>query len=1075
MNEREQFQANLRANLNQPVAPQNSLRSVAANEEESKSILGTIADFGKEVFVRPPQEFGEALASRYSQDVADARKSIDNLKAIDPKAYEELHSIVGERASFKQVAGAGVEAGLTGLSFIPGVGWAARGASAVAKGEKAFKASKYLRASIEGGFWSAGFFAADAAKEDKEVGEILKQAGVGFGVGAAVSPAFVGAAGLVGKSLSLTKAGFNRVGQLIPENNLWSKLAETEQGKFFGRFFKRTSKILENDFNAKNIVDGIKNADRDTQLGMARIMDVFEDDFTLIANKKDFKIAEQAYLLGRGKADKFLDGLGDITPTNLLPDEQVLPETFFEKTIKNGGATLSIDGQPVTSGYSISPFKNREAIIDATVSLDKQMVEVSNYVRNNISVLKQNPNYKLGSWMSDGKIYLDIVVIENDLKTAMKMASDASQKAIFDLSKFATINVRDSITRQGLERGIVTGMKGTKRLEEAFSLKGVPLRVKYAGFQEKINAFYADFYEMAVSRKFNIKSVDPITGKVSWKRPPKAEELTSQYRAHVGADVDRLKNKTDIFGNLNTYRHFTIQQMVDNSIEGLTKWKFKTFEQAEAFLDEWVKFVKKNGRGMGKENILVKGMVSSGQAKNPDEAIKLLDLYRRNLSKVKLGSYLENERLFDFPIYNPFPDETLLTYAADSFKRIELVNNFGYKFTGNRVVMPEIEKAIERVRKSFGRGSDDVKEFNKFLNIALERVEKGTPAEKASLWLRTLSIPKLTFAQIVNVGQAPLNTLLVTDANVMFKGLIRSFSHVGRKEAMLTGATLESTIHDAMRASSGFDFGSWWLKKTGFVFTEWWNRTVAANGFKMWTEKNFARLLKNQNDDFARITLQELGINVDRALQRGKLTDFELLKAMQIGVEKTQFKSRPIDLPYWASSPIGKVFWQFKNFSYQQTTLIKDELSKQIAQGDYRRTARMLLILSTVFPMTGEVLNDIRSLVNQSRRPTDALDRYLQNLAMSGAWGMLGDMMQSADYGSFEVASPTLSSISELGKHLLKGGKKALSGKSAEKDFENFIISALRAIGVGTPLANVMREKKPGKESTLETIQRLTQ
>ncbi len=486
---------------------------------------------------------------------------------------------------------------------------------------------------------------------------------------------------------------------------------------------------------------------------------------------------------------------------------------------------------------------------------------------------------------------------------------------------------------------------------------------------------------------------------------------------------------------------------------------FKNEAEAIRALDGYIEYVEKEGIGVSKQNGWIEYMIKSGQAETPSEANRIMRAVFQEKSLVKMGGSIEHARIVNNPFYNPFPDEVAPLYAMDSLTRFENIAQFGAQYKGETVKLPELTRAIDEIRETQGRKAAE--KFDKFLNVAMNRINTATDEAKFSYYLRMLQVPKLSFAQIINVGQSVLNPLLSTDARATFIGLRQAFTNQGVKRAMESGATIQSVFNEMVRATAaGGNFADKFLKVTGFIWTEKFNRTVAANAGIEWASRNFERLLKNPASAVYRTRISELGINVEKALARGKLTDNELLRAGQVLAEKTQFRSRPLDLPIWASSNAGKLFWQFKNFMYNQFIFVfRDNLIKEVKAGNYGRAARNLLLLGTIFPMTGEVLQDIRSLITQSRRPTGAFERYLSDISSVGAMALVSDLLDSARFDRTDefFMPPALSSIVQI------------MNKADQPD--ELLKELVKQTGVGVPITNVMRERRRGRASTLESIQ----
>jgi len=537
--------------------------------------------------------------------------------------------------------------------------------------------------------------------------------------------------------------------------------------------------------------------------------------------------------------------------------------------------------------------------------------------------------------------------------------------------------------------------------------------------------------------------------------PQQVAELNEMKKAGInyGRGVFKgLQKKIGLKPKDGRLRNWVVRRSVE---EG----DFKSAVEAEKALDGYIEFVEKEGLGVTKENGWVQYMIKSGQVETEAEAFKVMRQVFKDQSIVKLGGSLEHARIVNNPFYNPFPDEVVPLYAIDSITRMENIEQFGSKYTGESAKLPGLTKAIDNVRKADGRNASD--RFEKFLDVAMNRINNATDEAKFVYYARMLQIPKLSFAQIVNVGQSVLNPLLKTDMKSTFIGLQKAFTNEGVKTAMESGATVQSVFNEMVKATAaGGNFADKWLKVTGFIWTEKFNRTVAANVGVKWAERNFETLLKNPTKISNKIRLEELGINVEKALKRGSLTGNEKLRAAQIMAEKTQFRSRPMDLPIWASSNTGKLFWQFKNFMYNQFLFVfKDNLANEIKNKQYGRAARNILILGTVFPMAGEVLQDVRSLVTQTRRPTKFLDRYLSDIASVGSMALVSDLVDAVRFDSTDqfIMPPALSSVT------------AIVDKA--DDPEEMLKEIVKQTGIGAPIINVTRERREGRASTLESIQ----
>jgi len=484
-------------------------------------------------------------------------------------------------------------------------------------------------------------------------------------------------------------------------------------------------------------------------------------------------------------------------------------------------------------------------------------------------------------------------------------------------------------------------------------------------------------------------------------------------------------------------------------------------KEAEMLLDSYIDFVKAGGR-RGRGEYWIRHLIRTGQAKTQEEARGMTLRFFKQPRSPRYGS-LEYARELDFPFYDPDPARALTNYVIGASKRLSEVAQWGQKGRELDKLFAKLERTITKTQDYFAAKAA-VKEARDLVNKALGVTNTLPKYAKISALLRTIQIPKLAFAQILNIGQS-VNTLLATDLPSVAKGIQKAFTHEGQLAALRTGATLESIVREIARLSGEESrFATWFLKYTGFTWTEKFNRTVAALAGMKYSQRLLSKLAKNPTNKKILDALKELGIDGIQALKKG-ISEDDLLRAGQIMAEKTQFRARPIDLPAFASSAYGKVFFQFKNFIYNQTRFIYNQTVKELQKGHYGRGVRNLILLSTVFPLTGEILADIRSLATGSKRPTGALARYFDSMAEVGAFGLFADLMTSAKLDRLAdfFLGPTASSAERI---MVIFTKLATTGKISNSD-KRFLISIP---GITRPLANYLFPSKSKERKTILEI-----
>ena len=436
----------------------------------------------------------------------------------------------------------------------------------------------------------------------------------------------------------------------------------------------------------------------------------------------------------------------------------------------------------------------------------------------------------------------------------------------------------------------------------------------------------------------------------------------------------------------------------------------KSPQEATSFLDDYIGFIETGA----KKQSLLDYMVATGQSKNEAEALANLQRFRRRTIK-RQGS-LEFAREVDLPFYDPDPLRVIPSYVAGSSMRLAQIGEFGQD---QRI----INNLINKIRKAGGDEKANTIRYG--VDRILGVINDGqTGVAKTSRLLRTLQGFKLGLAAIPNVTQGALNSLLAGDLRAAAYGVGRLFTKAGKQFALRSGATLDSVINEMSReAGASGKILRTFLKSTGFTGTEKMNRIIAANAGLSYGRRLFSSLLKNPNHRLGRQMLSELGVDVDKALARGSLAEDELLVMGKKFSDMTQFRARPQDLPLFASSPQGKVFFQFKNFIYNQTRLVYRTTIQELRNKNFGRATRNFLILATIFPVVGNVIRQVRNIVTGREEESEGFKKYFESIASVGALGIFGDAISSARYGRATefLVGPTVGEFGEMIEILASG------------------------------------------------------
>ncbi len=116
---------------------------------------------------------------------------------------------------------------------------------------------------------------------------------------------------------------------------------------------------------------------------------------------------------------------------------------LLELINKNSGFTIDLKtGNIPKSGYCIA-LSLFEQVTNIDNDLDLILTEY--IVKHKPMLLNTLPDYYLGAWVNNGKIYLDVVTIVKDLKVALRLAKIGKQIAIFDLDNQKEIFINNLV------------------------------------------------------------------------------------------------------------------------------------------------------------------------------------------------------------------------------------------------------------------------------------------------------------------------------------------------------------------------------------------------------------------------------------------------------------------------------------------------------------------------------------------------------------------------------------------------------------------------------------------------------
>jgi len=470
---------------------------------------------------------------------------------------------------------------------------------------------------------------------------------------------------------------------------------------------------------------------------------------------------------------------------------------------------------------------------------------------------------------------------------------------------------------------------------------------------------------------------------------------------------------------------------------------------------------------------IIEHLIKTKQAESRGDALHILDRFIKE-NKVRRAGNIEYTRELDLPkdFLERDPTKALAIYYHDAFRRMEEVKLFGHGY----------EKAAETIATMPSSADIDFanRAFKRFVGIDQSAGDEGRFLAKFKNWN---VVRYLGLAQIMNYGQR---------ANVPLRtGYLRDFFDVftvgglkGRREAEEAGATIETTMREILgsygasgRLATGF------LKWTGMNLVETGNR-IASNrvGIK-YTLRQFGKLqqalikgnLKLANQ--MKSDLAKLGVDAERAVVRGSITDQELRRAGLRIANETQFTGQVNMLPVSWSTTYGRFFTQFKVFAFQQAKFVKEQMF--VPGTRIPRNPKAWAVFLLIYPEMGEVVGDIRNFAKTGvfdpgepgstlvstalgaagvRRPArdkrregfiaryvkgkkllgtnipmdkgafDLVVKRIDNIGWLGAWGVASDAGSQIVNGQLPsaVVGPTLGHVNDLLHALAQGNSKEL-------------------------------------------------
>lgn len=458
----------------------------------------------------------------------------------------------------------------------------------------------------------------------------------------------------------------------------------------------------------------------------------------------------------------------------------------------------------------------------------------------------------------------------------------------------------------------------------------------------------------------------------------------------------------------------------------------------------------KGMRGPSRNQDPIMTIFGSDDPTSRTQGIRMLREFLLNDARAarRFGS-IESSRAFSLPDdwYENDPLRVVPIYIMRQQRRLAEMRHFGQN---NEVVLDKANGLLGKI------ADDGDREFAKTIferAMGIEPYSKSIKVNNLLDWAYASQITKLGTAQISQMGQI-MNSIMETDLSSTWKALTNLSK--SRDIAIKSGASLSRVMDivreglaDPLSNTAPRRFTESFLKWTGFNKADLLARHIGAGAGYAHGQDLLEKIAKNPIDTKSINELRRLipGARRDPEVftkfidkvaqfrQTGNPTpeaienffSDELLSIARTASLNANFRQSILDVPGWASHPLGKLVMIFRGFAYRQTNFM---LKRGIE--DYRDgNPRTLLALGVAAGALGPMISALKSIprgsyaewkneqgVAENLREGDikgAAKKAAENIATVGGMGIFDGMVKAlfrGELGLMEfIAGPLFTDI----------------------------------------------------------------
>jgi hypothetical protein len=432
-------------------------------------------------------------------------------------------------------------------------------------------------------------------------------------------------------------------------------------------------------------------------------------------------------------------------------------------------------------------------------------------------------------------------------------------------------------------------------------------------------------------------------------------------------------------------------------------------------------------------------------------------------------SFFERQRTWRIPpeYMEHNPQKIWTRYNASASKRYALLDHFGAPIEegdemGNRVLSyPQIKQHLGNIQAE--NGLDSMRYAQNAMDLIVGRHPSDFAMKKVVSDLMEFQlVSKLTpLTTIPNMQQGFLASIYRHGLKYAVQGLKDAFTQEGKDFVHKTGLVGEG-FYQPTKNSAAVKV---WSQITQFPYSEDFNFRINTNSAKHFIQDMYTKLVENPNDKIVQKQLQLHGLDPQKLLAQGSLTEDDLLKGAYISGRDSIFPKLAEQVPMWANNPTGKLIYQFSHYALKQPEMLMSQFKVSKTRG-----ATSLLKFLAAQAVLGEPVADIWSLIRGKDRPQDLPSRVMENIFNAGALGVPAEIYQTLASGYSGVAGPfagpTISGLAQTGSRIIQDLNSGAPGKALEDTIRGRIKGDIPFPGPPVPAGAflerlVPREKLP--------------